>query len=370
MDWHEEEVITYMGNQEQSAQTSAGPLRQCDLDVYAWVAQHPGQSAAQVARGTELALETVLSAARALAGAGLLQEGTAGWTTRDPGIALAQASRSHREQVRHHQARLQELEATVGLLRSCLHVAPRDRAEPEAGVVEVIEELEDVRDALNEESARCRHEMLTCQPGGSRDPDALEEAIRRDTGLLERGVSMRTLYHHTARFNGPSQAYVARASALGARYRTAHELFGRLIVFDRATAFIPAGDGSWGAVVIRQPGVVAYLCGIFEATWTTAEPFGDAAADGLERVAKQLDRTILHLLAAGLKDETIARRLGMSLRTLRRHVADLMLQLDAESRFQAGVRAAASGLLKTDEDACVAATPKLVTATPAPDGQS
>jgi DNA-binding CsgD family transcriptional regulator len=370
MDWHEEEVITNMGNAAQGAQKSAGLLQQQDLDVYAWVARHPGRSSAQVARGTGLPLETVLTAARALAEAGLLQGDAAGWTIRDPGIALAQASRSQREQMRHHQARLDELQATVALLRSCLPVAPQGRAAREADLVEVIDELEDVRDALNEESARCRHEMLTCQPGGTRDPKALEEAIRRDTELLERGVTMRTLYHHTARFNGPSQAYVARASALGAQYRTAHELFGRLIVFDRATAFLPAGDGTWGAVVIRQPGIVAYLCGIFEATWTTAEPFGDAAADGLERVAKQLDRTILRLLSAGLKDETIARRLGMSLRTLRRHIADLMLQLDAESRFQAGVRAAASGLLRADEDACEASTPKPVTAVPARDGQT
>jgi AraC-like DNA-binding protein len=191
--------------------------------------------------------------------------------------------------------------------------------------------------------------MLTCQPGGNRVPAALQEAIARDTALLERGVQMRTLYHHTARFNGPSQAYVAAVSALGAQYRTAHELFGRIIVFDRETAFIPDRHGSWGAVVIREPSIVAYLCSIFEAAWSTAKPFGDATADGLETVSKELDQTILRLLAAGLKDEAIARRLGMSLRTLRRHIADIMAGLGADSRFQAGIRAAHSAQLADDD---------------------
>ncbi|MEU9130595.1 helix-turn-helix transcriptional regulator, partial [Kitasatospora sp. NPDC048540] len=53
--------------------------------------------------------------------------------------------------------------------------------------------------------------------------------------------------------------------------------------------------------------------------------------------------TIMELLAAGLKDESIARRLGMSLRTTRRHIADIMEELDAASRFQAGYRFAVQG---------------------------
>ena len=43
-------------------------------------------------------------------------------------------------------------------------------------------------------------------------------------------------------------------------------------------------------------------------------------------------------------DETAARRLTLSLRTYRRRVAELMRTLDADSRFQAGVRAGELGL--------------------------
>ena len=43
------------------------------------------------------------------------------------------------------------------------------------------------------------------------------------------------------------------------------------------------------------------------------------------------------------KDEQIARALGMSVRTVRRRVADLMDELGADSRFQAGVEAVRRG---------------------------
>ena len=44
-------------------------------------------------------------------------------------------------------------------------------------------------------------------------------------------------------------------------------------------------------------------------------------------------------LASGSKDEAAARALGMSLRTYRRRVAELMTAVGATSRFQAGLRA-------------------------------
>ncbi|GGX97458.1 DNA-binding response regulator [Streptomyces fructofermentans] len=55
-------------------------------------------------------------------------------------------------------------------------------------------------------------------------------------------------------------------------------------------------------------------------------------------------RTVLEALGSGLTDESAARRLGISLRTYRRRVAELMASLEAGSRFQAGLRAGELGL--------------------------
>ncbi|MGH2602897.1 MAG: response regulator transcription factor, partial [Dehalococcoidia bacterium] len=57
-----------------------------------------------------------------------------------------------------------------------------------------------------------------------------------------------------------------------------------------------------------------------------------------------LTQQVLRLLDAGYKDDAAARQLGMSVRTYRRHVAEIMRSLGATSRFQAGARAAELGL--------------------------
>ena len=48
---------------------------------------------------------------------------------------------------------------------------------------------------------------------------------------------------------------------------------------------------------------------------------------------------------AGLKDEAAARQLGVSLRTVHRRTSVLMAELDARTRFQAGLLAARRGWL-------------------------
>ncbi|MFH8516999.1 response regulator transcription factor [Streptomyces gelaticus] len=56
-------------------------------------------------------------------------------------------------------------------------------------------------------------------------------------------------------------------------------------------------------------------------------------------------QVVLRLLAEGLTDDAIARRLGCSVRTVRNDVAAAMVALDARSRFQAGARAMQAGLI-------------------------
>ncbi|MFE7795744.1 hypothetical protein [Streptomyces sp. NPDC057460] len=60
----------------------------------------------------------------------------------------------------------------------------------------------------------------------------------------------------------------------------------------------------------------------------------------------EADQRLVQILAAGLKDETAARRLGLGVPTIRRRIAAVMEQLDATTRFQVGyllgLRAAAT----------------------------
>ncbi|MEU6347341.1 LuxR C-terminal-related transcriptional regulator [Streptomyces sp. NPDC046977] len=338
-----------------------GEANETNLTVYAWIRKNRRIDLGVMRQELGLADEKIRESLDRLCAAGLVvragDDSGTGFAV-DPAVAMAGFTGPIMARVREEERRIQEIREEFELFTPLY----ADEGNSARGL-DVLGSLGEVRAALNREAARCRQEMITCQPGGSaRKPEAMSEAMERDAELLERGVSIRTLYHHTARFNGPSQAYVAAASALGARYRTLHELFGRLIVFDREVAFIPVQDQSWGAVVLREPSTVAYLCDVFEEAWERGTPFVDAAVQGFEQVSRDIHETIVRLMAEGHKDETIARRLGMSLRTARRHIADIMEQLKATSRFQAGVAAATHGLAKApavdscgcaEGDACV-----------------
>ncbi|MFF7728613.1 LuxR C-terminal-related transcriptional regulator [Streptomyces sp. NPDC008001] len=330
------------GGGPETGETDAG---ETELALYAWVVDHQRVDVPAAAADLGLDPEETAAALDRLRGAGLIRPASgdpAQECAVAPEAATAPRIAALEAGIREQQLRIARIQADAERFAS----AYRHRAGSSSGL-EVIPTLPEVRTLLTRMSAHCREEVLASQPGGgSRVPEAMEEALLRDRALLERGVQLRTLYHHTARFHGPSQAYVAAASALGGQYRTSHELFGRIIVFDRETAFLPTADDSWGAVVVREANTVAYLCRLFDQTWEAATPFSNAADDGLAKVSGELDRTILRLLAAGLKDEAVARRLGMALRTTRRHIADIMDQLSAESRFQAGVAAARQGLLE------------------------
>lgn len=331
-----------------SGNVPSGQLGVHETALYGWVLEQRSADVERAAEHLGLPVGAVSAALANLTSMRLvIPDGTtpSGARAVDPDAAKAALARPLWDSIRYQQDQLERLEQGFGVLRDrflrrCDHEA--------LSAVETIPSMEEVRAALNRASAECQKEMLSSQPGGTRVPEAMQEALSRDIAMLDRGVRIRTLYHHTARFNGPSQAYVAAVGARGAEYRTAHELFGRIIVFDREVAFIPDHRGTWGAVVIREPSIVAYLCEVFEQTWTHATPFADAGQDGLEQVAKDLDQTILRLLGSGLKDESIARRLGISLRTTRRHIADILETLGAESRFQAGVLAANAGLMNAD----------------------
>ncbi|MGH1556151.1 response regulator transcription factor [Streptomyces sp. L7] len=81
---------------------------------------------------------------------------------------------------------------------------------------------------------------------------------------------------------------------------------------------------------------------LFELAWQQAAPLGRPAGNG---ELSEDEQALTRLLAAGLKDEAVARHLGISLRTLRRRVSDLQERLGAASRFQLGLRAAQRGWL-------------------------
>jgi DNA-binding CsgD family transcriptional regulator len=104
----------------------------------------------------------------------------------------------------------------------------------------------------------------------------------------------------------------------------------------------PLGFADEPRLLVRQPALVGALTYLFEAYWDQASPLPDL---DVRRPRVDLRGNLLRQLAAGAKDEQIARTLGLSLRTVRRRVAELLIELGVDTRFQAGVEAVRRGWL-------------------------
>ncbi|MBY8879786.1 helix-turn-helix transcriptional regulator [Actinacidiphila acidipaludis] len=98
------------------------------------------------------------------------------------------------------------------------------------------------------------------------------------------------------------------------------------------------------ASTLHAPSVIRALEKLFESMWQ-ASALAAGPIDFGNQARSDMAREVLRCLRLGLTDEVAARELSISVRTYRRYVADIMKALAADSRFQAGVRAAALGLL-------------------------
>ncbi|MCS0604936.1 helix-turn-helix transcriptional regulator [Streptomyces sp. LP11] len=188
------------------------------------------------------------------------------------------------------------------------------------------------------------HECLAMLPGGAQSREGLEALRALDEEALGRGVTLLALHHDSVRTDPAMAEYVGRLSEGSGEVRTAPMLPPRFLVLDRATALIPVDPDNThhGVLCTKEPAVVATLCAVFFHTWETAIPLG-AGLPAEELSAEE--RSLLRLLARGLTDEAAAKRLGVSLRTVRRRMSALMERLHARSRFEAGLKAGQLGWL-------------------------
>jgi len=179
-------------------------------------------------------------------------------------------------------------------------------------------------------------ELLTAQPAGARSAATLKVALARDTRALENGVTMRTLYQHSARRSSATSEYVAAVTRLGAQVRTLDEFFNRLIVVDRRLAIVPGAAGTDVAIAIHDPGLVAYLADIFERYWERATEFTDRDDSTRRAIAEDVFNMTARMLLEGHSDNASAKRMGVSTRTYASYVAALKDEFGVETRFQLG----------------------------------
>ncbi|NUR62534.1 MAG: helix-turn-helix transcriptional regulator [Catenulispora sp.] len=206
--------------------------------------------------------------------------------------------------------------------------------------------LDEVQSGLEVLLAGATVEALSMVPGNAVPTASLEASRNIDDDVVRR-VRSRVLYHAAVRKDPNTVAYGRWLAERGTEVRVSPAVTRRLLIVDGRTAMVPIDPDrpSAGALCVREPGLVDQLTALFELIWTDAVPLGNATPEEPAAELSATDRHLLRLLADGLTDDAAGKRLGISARTVRRIMADLMDRLGAESRFEAGVEAARRGWL-------------------------
>ena len=223
--------------------------------------------------------------------------------------------------------------------------APPGRAPPH---IEDLADLETVR-AHAQHLARAAQADLQVTVAAPQAPGDWHAAGILHDASLAAGLRLCVLYHVSAGGDPALMTRITRLSGSGAPVRTTQHLPPVLLLCDQQAALLlrqPTDPGK-GGLCVRDPAMVASLGAMFATAWDAATPLS-ALPRARDAEATELtagESALLRLLAAGLTDESAARQLGISVRTVRRQMAALMIKLGAASRFQAGHKATERGWL-------------------------
>lgn len=180
-----------------------------------------------------------------------------------------------------------------------------------------------------------RREHLAMNPEPAFEPQATQSAAPLDRVLLSRGVRMRVLGVHPAELD-PLAPHGRRPPEKMPDYRRMASVPMKLIVVDRTVALFPVDPGDFGRgyLEVAQRPVVDALVSLFERNWDVAST--PPAQPGPPPLSPR-ERVLVELLAAGHTDESAARQIQVSSRSVTNILRVLMDRLGVQNRFQLGL---------------------------------
>jgi DNA-binding NarL/FixJ family response regulator len=316
-------------------------------DIYGFVLREGGAGPRSVA--TQFGISEELAGVRLteLREVGLiarLSGATGAYAAVDPRFSLRALTERHSDGIARIHARLPVFAEHFDRARSAV---------PDHRETQVLSNPDDVAAWYARLQHQAAHEFMAFD----RPPYVSAAANPLETVVLDRGVTWRAIYAAASFETEGSWEEAQMLAARGEQARVVPDLPVKLAIADRSVALVSLtlDPTRREAVVTQSPSLVKALCDLFEFYWACAIPVPSDRADaaglraqspapeGKSRAPTREERVLLTLIAAGLKDDVIARQLGMSSRTLRRRSQDLMIELGAANRFQAGVHAAKRG---------------------------
>lgn len=202
------------------------------------------------------------------------------------------------------------------------------------------------RSRINELLGSATHDVIAMSSSAA---GALDQVVTPRWPNRVHGVRYRVALPDTAPADPKQAGHVRGLARDGAEVRTIGRVPMSVLALDSTVAVLPVGAAATGrptgVAVLRLPSAVSAVAELFTRVWVEATPLGQPP-DPQRAGPGPRERELLALLVAGSTDESAAYRLGVSVRTVRRMVSDLMGRLGARSRFQAGARAAERGWLQ------------------------
>ncbi|WP_406832561.1 hypothetical protein ABEG17_07005 [Pedococcus sp. KACC 23699] len=201
-----------------------------------------------------------------------------------------------------------------------------------------------LRHLIDTTTTMARNCALSIDVGSGTDLDN----IRTSQDQIRTGVHrQQTIYPMDILDTEPGRSWVRSWADAGEEQRVSLAPPSEFAIFDDQAVVAVAEWGNPAAdyVLIRDPMVIAAFTTLFDRCFARALPITHESHGSAD------DAELVRLLELGLKDESIARYLGCSLRTVRRRMAQLMDSYGVQTRFQLGVAVARAGLVDLDHPA-------------------
>ncbi|HEX7304273.1 helix-turn-helix transcriptional regulator [Lentzea sp.] len=227
-----------------------------------------------------------------------------------------------------------------------LAAAYAERGAKEVDFVEVLTDAHEVISTFEEMQSRAEREIRALDPGSYLSPQP--EASPAQPPALARGIGYRVVYDSELLQTELGFASVQESIAFGEQARTFPGVPLKLVVADsdRALIAVPTVTGGNVVALLIHPSVLlSALIELFEAFWRMSVSITPGGQEDTQEEPTTATRRLMALLSAGLTDESIARELGVSERTVHRRVSRLQQLLGAQTRFQLGVQASRRGWL-------------------------
>jgi len=318
------------------------------VQVYLMMHSAPEADATQIADRLGIETSDVVDALDELSDLTLLRPGVSPRQRLRP-VSIERAIHTL---IRQQSEQLKIQSGSLSMLQSAMRELLASRPDRQDGFghadIETLTGPEPIQSLIERLIFRATESAWSAIPGRPMPPEVLEAARPFDEDLAQRSVTGRSLYQNSVLADRRNLDYARWLSSLGIEIRSTPVVAIRMIIVDSSVVAVLHSQPQLPLemFVVREPALVIPLVDLYEMSWAAAKPIDGPVPDNTgEKEPTQQEVALLRLLASGSTDEAAAKKLGVSVRTVRRIMAELMDQLEASSRFEAGHKATQRGWL-------------------------